>query len=94
MKRSKKSIFAEIYLRLVGQRWVHPADSLPCFFIARLIKAEMLEMLTHLVESPMQGNNWRPMHSDGGKRPTFFIYFLPQNFIRSTKPLLVAGAVN
>lgn len=24
------------------------------------------------VESPMQGNNWRPRHPDGGERPTFY----------------------
>lgn len=86
MKRNKKSIFAQRYLRAVGQRWMCPADSLPCFFkLTWLMKAEMPETQLSSAESPMQGNNWRPAHPDGGERPTFFISFLPQNFIRSIK---------
>ena len=76
MKRNKKSIFPKRYLRAVGQRWVCPADSLPCFFkLTRLMKAEMPETQLSSVESPMQGNNWRPAHPDGGERPTFFFLF-------------------
>jgi hypothetical protein len=73
MKRNKKSIFEQRYLRAVGQQRMRPADSLPCFFNNNTVdEGWNARNSMSPVESPMQGNNWRPTHPDGGERPTFF----------------------
>lgn len=85
MQTAKENlIYLSRHLRAVGQRWVCPADSLPLFFYNAVDEGWNTRNSTSPAESPMRGNNWRPTHSGGGERPTFFL--LPsQNFIRRTK---------
>ena len=63
------------HLRSAGQRWLHPADILPCFFKNNTVDNGCdARNSTSPVESPMQGNKWRPVQPGGGERPTFLFH--------------------
>lgn len=81
MKINKKNIFVQRYLRAEGQQWMRPADSLPCLFNNNTVdKGWNARNSMSPVESPMQGNNWRPTHPYGGGNPTFLFLFFFKTF--------------
>ena len=56
----------------MGHQWLRPDDICPCFLFNTVDKGWNARNTMCPVESPMQGNNWRPTQPDGGERPTFY----------------------
>ena len=71
-----RKFFTSRYLRTVGHQWLRLDDILPCFFINTVDKGWNARNIMCPVESPMQGNNWRPTQPDGVERHTFFTFNL------------------
>jgi hypothetical protein len=89
MKRNKKSIFSECFLitkkifKIPSSRWCESSGQAALFYSSTDEQINTAKQKS--IEVPHErfcGGSCTP---DGGERPTFFISFLPQNFIRRTK---------